>query len=91
MSDFRSDLQNTSFDKSPADTVVNHEQYINDLGNVLDRHAPLVYRLIKKDSAEWMSDDYRRVKSQFERTWLRPKIDVQRQQFERTWLRPKIH
>ena len=70
MSDFRS---NTSFVKSPADAVVDlYEQYICDLGNVLDRHAPLISRLKNIDSADWMSDDYRRAKSlryQFERTW----------------------
>ena len=64
MSDFRSDLKNTSFVRSPADAVVDlYEQYICDLGNVLDRHAPPISRLTNKDSADWMSDDYRRAKS----------------------------
>ena len=37
MSDFCSDLKNTSFVKSPADAVVDlYEQYVYDLGNVLD-------------------------------------------------------
>ena len=59
MSDFRLDLKNTSFVKSPADAVVDlYEQYVHDLGHVLDSHAPLVSRMIKKDSADWMSDDY---------------------------------
>ena len=49
MSDFRTDLTNTSFIKSPADAVVDlYEQYVHDLGNVLDRHAPLISRLTKK-------------------------------------------
>ena len=82
MSDFRSDLKNTSFVKSPADSVVDLcEQYICDLGNVLDRHAPLISRLTTKDSADWMSDDYRRAKSlrrQFERTWCRAKNPLNR-------------
>ena len=77
MSDFRSDLKNTSFVKSPADAVVDlNEHYIRDLGNCLDRHAPLISRLTNKDSADCMSDDYRRAKSlrrQFERTWHRAK------------------
>ena len=77
MSDFHSDLRNTSFVKSPADAVGDlYEQYVHDLGNLLDRHAPLISRLTKKDSADWMSDDYRRAKSlrrQFERTWRRAK------------------
>ena len=54
MSDFHSDLKNTS----SADAVVDlHEQYAHDLGNVLYRHAPILSRLTKKDSADWMSDD----------------------------------
>ena len=40
MYDFHSDLKNTSFMKSTADAVVDlYEQYVHDLGNVLDRHA----------------------------------------------------
>ena len=82
MSDFRFDLENTSFVKSPADAVVNlYKQYVHDLGYVLDRQAPLVSRMIKKHSADWMSDDYRRAKSlrhQFERTWHRAKNPLNR-------------
>ena len=59
MSDIGSDLKNTSFVKSPADAVVYlYEQYGHHLGNVLDRHAPFISRLTKKDSADWMSDAY---------------------------------
>ena len=48
MSDFRSDLKDTPFFKSPANAVVNlYEQYVHDLVDVLDRHAPLVSRLTK--------------------------------------------
>ena len=82
MSDFRSDLKSTSFVKSPADAVVDlYEQYIRDLGNAFDRYAPLISRLTNKDSADWMSDDYRRAKSlkcQFERTWCRAKNPLNR-------------
>ena len=82
MSDFRSDLINTSFIKSPADAVVDlYEQYVHDLGNVLDIHAPLISRLTKKDSADWMSDAYRCAKSlryQFERTCRRAKNPLNR-------------
>ena len=88
MSD-RSDLKNTSFVKSPVDAVVDlYKQYVHGLGNVLDRHAPLISRLIKKDSADWMSDDYRCAKSlrhQFERTWRRAKNPL-----NRSWLRRQI-
>ena len=48
MFDLHPDFQNTSFIKSPADAVVDLcEQYVHDLGNVLDKHAPLVSRLTK--------------------------------------------
>ena len=91
MSDFRLDLKNTSFVKSPADAVVDlYEQYVHDLGHVFDRHAPLVYRMIKKDSADWMSDNYRCAKSlrhQFERTWRRAKNPLNRSQLRRQIVR----
>ena len=85
----RSDLKYTSFIKSPADTVVDlYEQYVHDLGNVLDRHAPLLSRLTKKDFADWMSDAYGRAESlrrQFERTWRRAKNPL-----NRSWLHHQI-
>ena len=59
MSVFGSDLEDTSFVKSPVNAVVDlDEQYVYDLANVLDRHAPLVSRLTKKNSADWLSDSY---------------------------------
>ena len=80
--DFWSDIKNASFVKSPADAVVDlYEQYVRDLSNVLDRHAPLISRLTNKDSADWMSDGYQCAKSlsrQFERTWNRTKNPLNR-------------
>ena len=59
MSNFRSDLENTSFVRSPANAVVDlYEQYVHDLVDVPDKHAPLISRLKKKDSADWVSDSY---------------------------------
>ena len=91
MSDFRLDLKNMSFVKSPADDVVDlYEQYVHDLGHVLDRHAPLVSRMVKKDSADWMSDDYRHAKTlrrQFERTWRRAKNPLNRSRLRRQIVR----
>ena len=91
MSDFRLDLQNTSFVRSPADAVVDlYKQYAHDLGHVLDRHAPLVSRMIKKDSSDWMSDDCRCAKSlrrQFERTWRRAKNALNRSRLRRQIVR----
>ena len=66
MSDFRLDLKNTSFVKYPADAVVDlYEQYVHDLGHVLDRHAPLVSRMIKT---------WRRAKNPLNRSRLRRQI-----------------
>ena len=56
------------------------------MSNLLDRHAPLISRLSKKDSADWMSDDYRHAKSlrpQFERTWGRDKNPLNRSRLYR--------
>ena len=82
MCNFCSDLKNTSFVKSPANAVVDlYEQYVHDLVDVLDKYAPLISRLKKKDSANWVSDSYRRAKSlrrQFERTWRRTKNSLNR-------------
>ena len=86
MCDFCSDLENTSFIKSPADAVFDLEQCVHDLGNVLDRHAPLISRLTKKDSADWMSDAYQCAKSlrcQFERTWRRAQNSLNRSRLRR--------
>ena len=43
MSDLRSDLENTYFVKTPANSVVDlYDQYIHDLCDILNKHAPLV-------------------------------------------------
>ena len=61
-----------------------YEQYAHDLGNVLDKHTPLVSSLTKKDSADRLSGDYRRVKSlrhQFDRPCHRVKNLLNRSWF----------
>ena len=59
MSDFCSDVRDTSFVKSPANTVVDlYEQYVHDLADVLDRNVPLLSRLAKKESADWLSKNF---------------------------------
>ena len=61
-------------------------KYVHDLGDVLDRHAPLISRLTNKDSADWMSDDYRHAESlrhQFERTRSRAKNPLNRSRLHR--------
>ena len=43
MQSFCEDLVNTSFVTFPASTAADlYDQYISDLGGVLDRHAPLI-------------------------------------------------
>ena len=87
MSNFCSDLTNTSFVKSPTDSVVDlYNQYVHDLADVLDKHAPLISRLKKKDSTDWVSDSYRRAKSlrrQFESTWRRTKDPLNKSRLHR--------
>ena len=87
MCNFRSDLKNTSFVKSPANAIADlYEQYIHDLVDVLDKHSPLISRLKKKDSADWVSDSYRQAKSlrrHFERTWRRTKNSLNRSRLHR--------
>ena len=91
MSNFHSDLKNTSFVKSPANAVVDlYEQYVHDLVDVLDKHAPLISRLKKKDSADWVSDSYQHAKSlrrQFERTWCRTKNPLNRSRLHHQFAR----
>ena len=59
MSNFRSDLTNTSFVKSPTNSVVDlYDKYVHDLADVLDKHAPLISILKKKDSTDWVSDSF---------------------------------
>ena len=72
MSDLPSNLKKTSFKSLANALVLLYEQYVHGQDDVLDRHAPLVSRLTKKDSADWLSDSYRYAKSlrhKFERTW----------------------
>ena len=45
---FCSDLKNPSFVKSPANSVVDlYEQHVHDLGDVLDRHEPLLRIILR--------------------------------------------
>ena len=61
---FCEDLANTSFATSPSSTAADlYDQYISDLGGVLERHAPLICQRANKTLAGWLSDSYRRAKS----------------------------
>ena len=64
MSDFRSDLKEMPFVKCPTNSVSQlYDQYVQDLGCVLDRHAPLVSSMKRKQRADWLSESYRLAKS----------------------------
>ena len=52
MQSFCEDLANTSFVTSPASTAADlYDQYISDLGGMLDRHATLIFRRAEKTPA----------------------------------------
>ena len=73
MRKFCDDLANISFVLSPTSTATDlYDQYVHDLGCLIDRHAPLTCGRIKKEPAGWLLDTYRKAKSvrhQFERMW----------------------
>ena len=89
LSDFRSDLKELPFVKSPANSVARlYNQYVHDLSHILERHAPLVSSVKTKQRADWLSETYRLAKSlrrQFERAWRKDKS-----QYNRSWLRRQI-
>ena len=82
MQSFCEDLANTSFVTSPASMAADlYDQYISDLGGVLDGHAPLICQRAKKTPAGWLSDSYHRAKSirrQFERMWRKDRSQLSR-------------
>ena len=48
--DYRDNLANTSFVLSPASTATDlYDQYVHDLGYLIDRHAPLICDRIKEE------------------------------------------
>ena len=67
-----------SFVLSPARTAADlYDQYVHDLGSLIDRHVPLICGRIKKESAGWLSDTYCKAKSvrcQFERMWCKDRL-----------------
>ena len=74
---FRKDLRNIPFVLSPAGTATElYDQYRADVTQVLDKHAPIISRMAKRQSDEWLSESYRMARSlrrQFERMWRKHK------------------
>ena len=87
MRKFCDDLANTSFVLSPTSTATDlYDQYVHDLGCLIDRHAPLIYGRIKKEPAGWLIDTYRKVKSvrhQFEHMWRKDRSQLSRDRLHR--------
>ena len=66
---FRNDLSNIPFVLSPGGTAAElYDQYLVFVTQVLDKHAPIISRMTKRQSDEWLSDSYRMARS------LRPVI-----------------
>ena len=58
-----------------------YDQYMVGVTQVLDKHAPIISRMTKWQSDEWLSDSYRMARSlrrQFERMWRKHKTQLNR-------------
>ena len=79
---FRNDLSNIAFVLSPGGTVAElYDQYMVGVTEVLDVHAPIISRMTKRQSDEWLSDSYRMAHSlrrQFEHMWRKHKTQLNR-------------
>ena len=74
---FRKDLRNIPFVLSPEGTATElYDQYRADVTQVLDKHAPIISRMAKRQSDEWLSESYRMARSlrrQFGQMWRKHK------------------
>ena len=90
MLNFRYDLKDMAFVKCPANSVSQlYDQNVHDLSRILDRHAPLVSSLKKKQHADWLSESYCLVKSlrrQFEHAWRKDTTVKKKSQYNRSCL-----
>ena len=79
---FRNDLSNIPFVLSPGGTESElYDQYMVGVTQVLDKHAPIISHMTKRQSDEWLSDSYRMARSlrrQFERIWRKHKTQLNR-------------
>ena len=80
-------LTDTSFVLSPVSMAADlYDQYISDLGGVLDMQAQLICQRSKKTPAGWLSDSYcsaKCVRHQFEHIWHKYKSQSSRSRFHR--------
>ena len=88
---FRNDLSNIPFVLSPEGTAAElYDQYMVGITQVLDKHAPIISRMTKQQSDEWLSDSYhiaRCLRRQFERMWRKHKTQLNRSRLRKqiTW------
>ena len=79
---FCNDLSNVPFVLSPGGTATElYDQYMVGVTQVLDKHVPIISRMTKRQSDEWLSDSYRMARSlrrQFERMWRKHKTQLNR-------------
>ena len=57
------------------------DQYMVDVTQVLDKHAPIISHMSKRQSDEWLSDSYcmaRSLRRQFEQIWRKHKTQLNR-------------
>ena len=77
---FRNNLSNIPFVLSPEGTAAKlYDQYMVGVTQVLDKHAPIISHMTKRQSDEWLSDSYRMARSlrqQFERMWRKHKTQL---------------
>ena len=66
-------FSNIPFVLSPGGTATElYDQYMVGVTQVLDKHAPSISRMTKRQSDEWLSDSYhmaRSLRQQFEQMW----------------------
>ena len=79
---FCNGLSNIPFVLSPEGTVAEmYDQYMVGVTQVLDKHAPIISCMTKRQSDEWLSDSYRMARSlrqQFERMWRKYRTQLNR-------------
>ena len=77
---FHNDLSNRSFVLSPGGTASKlYDQYMVGVTQVLDKHAPIISRMTKRQLDECLSDSYRMAHSlrrQFEHMWRKHKTQL---------------
>ena len=61
---FRNDLSNIPFVLSPGGTAAElYDQYLAGVTQILDKHAPIISRMTKRQSHEWLPDSDRMARS----------------------------